>query len=147
MPRTTSQLVFVQKSSLTCIDTIRPDGTSFYMRETLEQIQARYPGAEIMDLEAFTLWKEEQLLASPVTEITGERYTEMLEVLPPLRWVQRDNGDASFEMSENFCGRITYVNCRVRAAGRYRYFTFLDRMGTTHDDRMARCRAYIAEHP
>jgi len=67
------------------IDTIHPEtGLTVYCKETLEQIQARYPGAVRMTIEAFCDQKAaRQHRPISWSEVTEERYYEMLECLPP----------------------------------------------------------------
>jgi len=102
-------LAFVQGPFL-CIDMLASDGKSHYARETLEQIQIRYPGAEIVDLDSWIEAKEKALSSNPV-EITEDRFMEMLEVLPPQRWQHGKNCE-SFELSEHTSGRVTAIFCR-----------------------------------
>jgi hypothetical protein len=67
------------------IDCILPaTGRSWINDETLEQIRERYPKAEVVNIEEFCKAKAEKQ-DSPVewSEVTHEKYTEMLEVLPP----------------------------------------------------------------
>ncbi len=69
----------------TMIDLVHPrTGLSIYARETLEQIQLRYPGAELMSVEAFCAQKSARQ-STPIewNETTENNYREMLDVLPP----------------------------------------------------------------
>lgn len=69
----------------TMIDEINPaTGRSVCFDETLEQIQARYPGAAIMEIDAYCQSKA-AAQDTPVvwTECTEEHFNESLEVLPP----------------------------------------------------------------
>ncbi len=107
--------VFVQ-GQMTCIDTVTADGRGAYSLETLEQVQKRYPGAEIADLDTWTAAKEKALCTEP-QEITEERFMEMLEVLPPQRWKRCKTTDGvfcqSFELCEHLSGRVTSIYCQV----------------------------------
>ncbi len=137
-----SQLCFCQRSTLSCIDTVRPGSeppVGTYSGETLEQMQTRYPGAELLDLAEFVSFKEQALLTAPV-EITEDRFIEMLEVLPPQRWIQRQ-GSESFQMQEHLSGRVTETFCRIGS----RYFCFNGIAGMRHEDIVAKCRTTHAE--
>lgn len=73
------------------IDVIHPvTGLTVYGNKTMEQVQAETPGAVRMLVEQFCNEKAQRQRApitwSPVTE---EKYTEMLEVLPPALWEGR----------------------------------------------------------
>ncbi len=107
--------VFVQ-GNMVCIDVVMPDGRAQISRESLEQIQMRYPGAAIADLAEWTAAKEKALCTEPA-EITEERFMEMLEVLPPQRWHRAHSVDGvfcqSFELSEHLSGRVTSIYCQV----------------------------------
>ncbi len=56
-----------------------------YSGDTLEDVQRRHPGAEILELDAFFAAKAARQAAEPRTwtEIGEETYFEKLEVLPP----------------------------------------------------------------
>ena len=59
-------------------------GKSWHSGETFEQIKLRYPGAELMTLEAYTTAKAGRQ-QTPIVwqQITEELYWQWLEVLPP----------------------------------------------------------------
>lgn len=105
-----STLAFVQGPFL-CIDVINPHtGRSSICGHTLEQVQKRYPGAEIVELGPWVEAKEKALCSAPV-EISEDRFVEMLEVLPPQNW-QRGKNCESFEICEHTSGRVTTILCR-----------------------------------
>lgn len=56
------------------------------------------------------------ILSKPLEEVTAERYDEMLNILPPLRWKQ-NNGIESFFMSE--FDRGNYTRQFATLSGRY----------------------------
>jgi hypothetical protein len=71
---------------LSIIDYIHPaTGRTAVNDETLEQVQARYPTAELVTWEA---WRARKAAAqqTPVRwdEVSAEQYDEMLNVLPPI---------------------------------------------------------------
>lgn len=70
------------------IDMVHPDtGRSIVYGETLEQIRARYPGAVVVNFDAWMAAKAERQ-HTPVEwrECSEARYHEMLNVLPPAFW-------------------------------------------------------------
>jgi hypothetical protein len=109
----------IVQDALTCIDFVNPvTGLTYHFRQTLEQVQARCPGAYLTDFESWNAAKE-KALCSATTEIDEEKFMEMLEVLPPQRW-QRGPQCESFELSEHTSGRVTSIYVRIKD----RYFTF-----------------------
>src|ERR1017187_7460993 len=76
---------FAVPGSDSIVDLVHPvTGRSVYANETLEQVNVRYPGAELVEFDAWLESKAERQ-HSPIewTETTEEKYYEMLEVLPP----------------------------------------------------------------
>jgi hypothetical protein len=78
-----SNQVFAVPGESNIIDVVK-DGKSAIYGEALEQIQARHPGAVLMD---YDQWAKEKASRqdTPIEwqPTTKERYWEMLEVLPP----------------------------------------------------------------
>lgn len=129
---------FVQLETLTCIDIALPDGRSELGRKTLEQIRAAYPGAEVMDLGEFVAIKEQRLCSDP-QPITEERFIEMLEVLPPQRWLRGRIAGVfceSFELCEHLSGRVTSVYVHIGG----NYFEYTTVAGQTLDAHVMRCQ-------
>ncbi len=111
--------VFAQMSTLTAVDEVHPlTGRSVIEGQTLEEIQQRYPGAEVMEWDEFIDRKEKAQSTLPV-EVTEERWNYALEVLPPARWHNGSDWN-SFHISELLSGRIAtwwvrhYVNHQAR---------------------------------
>jgi hypothetical protein len=78
---------FAVPGAFSMIDTVHAlTGRGFWSGETLEQVQARHPGAVQMPIEE---WKAAKgaLQDQPVTwiPVTKEHYEDMLNVLPPER--------------------------------------------------------------
>ena len=120
------------------IDEVNPvTGKSAIEGETLEQVQKRYPGAIVETWKTYIDRKEAALVEPPV-EISEDKYTEMLEVLPPVNWVQR-NGTSTFKMSECLSGRITSIYCCIG----HRFFTLTDKISLPHDEIVERCRKVV----
>lgn len=119
---------------------INRDGTlvGHYSGETLDEIRLRYPGAEIGEWDVVYAAAEESCKTEPV-EITEARFLEMLNVLPPVRWV-REGGAESFKMSERYYGSITGIYARIGK----RYFNFSDVITLPHDEIIKRIRESTA---
>ena len=67
-------------------------------------------------------------------EITGERFHEMLEVLPPMKW-RGGHGAQSFMCPEFTCADVTAIFCEIRG----RYFELADSFTLTHEQILSRC--------
>jgi len=106
----------------------REDGVlvSSCERETLEQIQLRYPGAVLMTYDEAVAAHAEFMKVAP-SEIDKERFFDMLEVLPPVNWVRHDNSE-SFKMLERSSGDITGIFVRIGS----RYFSMEDSTHLPH---------------
>lgn len=80
---------------------------------------ARYPGMypdyEPMSYDAFAAAQRGHYLDKPITEVTAERWDEMLNVLPPMHW-ERADGVERFVMSEAIDGLFNeqYARCDDR---------------------------------
>jgi hypothetical protein len=61
---------------------------------------------EYLDIEA------DQLLSRPIEEITEEKFDEMLNILPPMRWGS-NNGIHSFFMCEFWSGNYTQQYAKI----------------------------------
>ncbi len=70
------------------IDCLRPDGRTFIYGSTLEEIRERYPTAERINIADWSKAKADRQ-DTPViwSEVTRDRYWEMLEVLPPAAYL------------------------------------------------------------
>jgi hypothetical protein len=109
------------------IDEIHPQtGRSVINNQTLEEIEARYPGAFVMEWEKYIDLHDEAVKSPPI-EISEEKFIEMLEVLPPVNW-HREEETESFKMSERLSGSITAILCRVGD----RYFQMSDSFFMKH---------------
>ena len=97
-----------------------PDNEQFqlYLKEDLK---ANY---KIMTLKEFDELQKKYYLDSPITEITEEKYIDMLEVLPPLKWTTI-KGIEEFLICEMLSG--TYTNQYAKCNGKY-YTKVVDSM-------------------
>jgi len=102
--------------------------------EPLGQVRLRYPGAEIGEWEPIAKAHEESF-RHPPQEITEERYHTMLEILPPVGWIQRD-GESTFKLAERTSGNITAIFAWVGG----RYYEMSDSIYMSHDEIIARVR-------
>ena len=108
--------------------------TGGYSGETLDAMRLRYPDAEVGELGPVSAASEEMFKCKPVG-ITEARFVEMLEVLPPVGWVQRD-GCESFKLSERTSGNITAIFARIGT----QYFELQDSIFTKHEQIIAACK-------
>lgn len=90
------------------------------MAEYWRNQAARYQMAtyEAMSWEQFAAIEREKLLSGRPQEITRERYDEMLDVLPPLHYGQR-NGVEEFCMREMYTGTYSEQYARDYRTGKY----------------------------
>lgn len=116
---------------------VATEGVSFIEKETLDQIQQRYPGAVYMPFdEAFeelTRISYEKYI-SPPAQITEEYFHEMLDVLPPMKW-RREQGSESFMICEALTLDIRSIYCRIGD----QYFEMADRQSLTHEQIVEKC--------
>lgn len=131
---TNEEKVFYDPNRLTIIDVIKPDGKSCVYSESLEQVQQRYPDAEIWGFLDAVTHQENAMISAPV-EITEDRFIEMLEILPPVHWV-RHGVSESFKMSERTSGSITGIFARIGN----RFFEMQNHISMSHED-ILRCIA------
>ncbi len=68
--------------------------------------QAQNKKYEIMTFEEFLQKQKDYYINQPLTEITAEKYEEMLNILPPLKWCTIGNIEM-FCMSEFLTGAYT----------------------------------------
>ena len=92
---------------------------SQYYGETLEQLAERHPGVQMMRLgDAWPQIESAQTKAychEPV-EDSAEAFDEMLNVLPPAKWLRGKDSEAFF-VPEALCGTI--YTWHVRIGSRY----------------------------
>ena len=112
-----------------------------YSSKTLAQFRAEHADAVVMAWEAAHELERAQYL-KPVTEITQERFWEMLEVLPPCKWARYD-GEESFFVSEAIHSDIHAWFVRIDE----RYFTLEDSRTLTHREVTLAARAYMLANP
>lgn len=92
---------------------VRADGVTVSQLQghTLEQVQANYPGAEIMTYDEAVALIESGCKTEPRL-IAQEDFDYALNVLPPMQWV-RGGEFESFMMSERTNGKVTGIYARV----------------------------------
>jgi hypothetical protein len=133
--------VFYVPGQIGGIDVAFPDDSGVlrgqYSGDTLEEIRVRYPGAIEGDIEQVAKASHD-LCRRPAQRITEERYTEMLECLPPMDWTGRD-GWQTFKMSERNYGTITGIYAWDRTNDVH--YTLADDETLTHEQIVAACKA------
>jgi hypothetical protein len=112
-----------------------------YSRMSLEQLQARDPGIQLLNSEEFLRSCDLRMTTDP-KEVEESRYWYLLEVLPPCSW-HRDYGCQSFYMSEFISGNVTSHVVMLDK----RYFTFDAPVMKYHSDRVAKVREWLDKQP
>jgi len=133
---------FYEPGSTHIIDTINSDtGLSSICGESLEQVRQRCPKAEIWDFEQACEQIQSITYATTITapvEVTEERWWEMLNVLPPMRW--RGGGDTeSFMICEATTLDLHSIFCRIGD----RYFELVNKRTMTHEEIVSACHPLI----
>lgn len=122
----------------TLIDLARPTPSghlvSIHGRETLEQMQQRYPTAQVGEYADIVRQREEALTTSPAP-ISEDEFLQALGALPPDDWTRR-GGWESFKMSERYSGAITSIYVRAP----YGCFSFRAPCTLGHDQIVQRVR-------
>lgn len=79
--------VFAVPGEGNIIDVVTDGGLSACYHESLEQVRIRYPKAEVLDYDDWAKAKA-ACQDTPITweEITEDKYSYYLEVLPPIAW-------------------------------------------------------------
>lgn len=123
-----------------------------YSNLTLEQQRIKFPNMTIMSLDEVATLSEEAAKKS-VSEISSEKYNDMLEMLPPLGLVLAEKA-ASFKFMEMYSGNVANIFARVVLDERMnpddsdspfirRYFTLRDKVTLSHSEIIKRCYEYI----
>jgi len=73
---------------------------------------------EIMTFEEYQKRQKENLLAAPMREITAEKFEEMLDILPPIKWCTI-NGVEMFCISEMYTGTYTDQYAHDKKTNKY----------------------------
>lgn len=123
------------------VDQVGPDGRGMYSRKTREELEAEYGTLEVIDTEEAARRTDAAATTGP-REITSEDFQDALEVLPPMRWINR-GGAESFRISEAISGTVHGAYVRIGE----RYFTLAQPLRVTHDELVAKVReAFPAVH-
>lgn len=119
------QVIYIP-SRRTVWDYIAPNGKTFFGQKTLAEVQLK-EGADAVILSAEEGYRLKcEAFRKPVSEITEERFHEMLNILPPCRWQGMGEWFESFHMSEAITGNIVSWFIRWRTGEGDRYFTLDD---------------------
>ncbi len=120
---------------------ILQDGVYYCGNKTLEELRATDPEIQLIT-ESEYFDKMYELVKTNVSEITAERYFDMLEILPPVAW-SSSGGVESFKMSERLIGNITDIYAKKRIGLTDRYFTFIDKITLPHTEIRDRVNQFI----
>jgi len=84
--------------------------------------QAQNKKYKIMTFNEYLQMERDCYINQPLTEITSERFEEMLTILPPIKWTTIDNVEM-FCMSEMLTGYYTSQYLHDRSTGKYYHKT------------------------
>lgn len=117
----------------------RADGVTVSQLQghTLEEVQARSPGAEIMTYREAVALIEAGCKTEP-RQIDREDFDYALNVLPPMQWV-RGGEYESFMMSERTNGKVTGIYARAGAT----YWKFEDVCTMSHTEIITKVRKAV----
>ena len=82
---------------------IQPDGSEYWENQYKAENEREY---KVMSFDDFQALEKKMIIDMPMTEITAERFNEMLNVLPPKAWTTRNDVEM-FCMSEFYTGTYT----------------------------------------
>lgn len=119
---------FYVEGAKSIIDTLDERGYGTFSGMILEQMERKYPGVKICDLDTIAKRIEDSNLTKPI-EITEEQFIEALECLPPEDW-QQIGGEESFKCMERTSGRVTAIYARLGI----KYYTFQGIYNMKHAD-------------
>ena len=95
--------------------TIQPDGSEYWENQYKAEEEREY---KVMSFDDFQALEKKMIIDMPMTEITAERFNEMLNVLPPKAWTTHD-GVEMFCMSEFYTGTYTTQCAHDHRTGKY----------------------------
>lgn len=118
---------YPQGASAPCqIDVMIPDAhgvlRTLILGDTIEQVRARRPGAQICTIEQLIAMQEDSARTDPQL-ITSREFTDAFNVLPPMGWQNLGTFEC-FRMSERLDGRMVRIYARVKDT----HWTFVDRI-------------------
>lgn len=139
LEETPPEMCLYSAASRSVIDTFRPDGKTWFMNQTVEEVRKRYPDVEKMTLDEAVQRCEQACIDLVARAITYEDFNEALECLPPNGWVRQGNSE-SFKCCEHYSGRVTAIYARIGE----KYYTFRDICSLKHDDIIAKVQRSCA---
>lgn len=113
-----------------------------YSNKTLEEQREEYPLMVIISYDE-VVELINNAAKTAVSEITAERFNDMLECMWPLGW-HNGVGSESFKFAEMYTGKITSIFAYFtdEATQKRRYFTFRDLVTIGHSEIISRCREF-----
>lgn len=134
--------VFYVTGARSIIDAVGPDGRGLYSHDTAEAIQARAPGAQVVDI-GEAARQIDNVFRKPPQQITRERWWQMLEMLFPDDW-HHGFGSESFKLSERLAGNVAQIFCRIGSTeDTSSYWEMADLVTLRHADIVALVQAAI----
>lgn len=123
-------------------DLVHPTtGRGVYSGKSLKEMQEKHNGIVIGNFDTVA-GEQEGYWIQPPTEITHERFDEMLNVLPPNDWCVWLVSE-SFKISERTSGTVTMIFCRIGVDEGARYFEMQDSIFLTHEAIIAKARTVM----
>lgn len=132
---------YLERLAFSVLDNVNPEATPEQVEARRSQLELNY-GNEHTDVligEADDIYqKYVDQFRTPLEQIDRERWEEMLNVLPPLKWRHKGTGQ-SFMLSEFTSGNITLICIKHKGLdGIWEYWQMHDYASLTHEQIMAR---------
>lgn len=90
-----------------------------YWKSRVDEVTAILnDGFSVISFEEFQAMEKSKLISGEPEEITADKFNEMLDVLPPLKWCTID-GIEMFCMSEMYTGTYTNQYAHDKSSGKY----------------------------
>lgn len=105
------------------------------------ELLKKYPDAQLLtwdEVEPLLREADIKKYKKEPFEVTEERWYEMLEVLPPMKW-RSGRGAESFMLSEGLAGNLRTIFCRIGD----RYFELADESCLTHEQIADLCQPLL----
>lgn len=93
----------------------KEDGTEYWQTMVEKEDKTDY---KVMSYEEFVKLERESILNLPIEEITEQKFNEMLDCLPPIGWVTRNDVEM-FCMREFWTGSYTNQYAKDNRTGKY----------------------------
>lgn len=127
----------VEKGAVHGIDVMGEDGLGVYSRKTIDEIRADYGPVEVLTGAELLARTRETFCSSP-ERTTLEQWEELLNVLPPMKWVRAGHTE-SFMVCEPYAADVHTACVRIGDE----YFTFNALRSSRHEDLVKQVREHF----